>query len=451
MLLKKVTTFTLTLLVILLASCQPAATPAPETNTAVPPAAEPAPPGTSTAEPESPETSTAEPSPEEQAWFKTYGGVRDDVGWDLLVAEDGGCFIAGTTDLQFEPEMGGDVYLVRTDPAGEVLWEKTYEGEGYQEGGSITQTSDGELLISGMTTSSATQGMDIFLLRLDQDGVELESRTFGGPLDEMGAAWPLDDGGFLLGGIIVDPNDFVADPGAAGYSGLEGRSNVYIARVDDGGDELWSRSFGGKKNVLASGGVQAPDGGFLVLATIMYFPEDDNDILLLRVDENGEELWSRTWDEGVTSAYDLIETSDGNYLISASYAPPGGDDRSVPDSLFIKIDPEGNEIWRTVFGEPDMIDYGALLVEAADGSGYYAAGEWGRDLYSHSSDISWVKISPDGDLLWRQIIPTATHNMFGVLRQDPAGGYIMTGSTVNKAGNFDIFVVKTDPQGNAPQ
>ena len=441
MLTKKVGVLLLILLVSLLASCQSAATPVPATNTAVPPVAEPA----------SPVTSLPEPETAGEAWFKTYGGRHDDVGWDLLVAEDGGYFFVGTTDLQFEPEMGGDVYLVRTDLAGELLWEKTYERDGYQEGGSLYQTSDGELLISGMTASSDTQGMDIFLLRLDQNGVELEYRTFGGPLDEMGGAFPLDDGGFLLGGIIVDPNDIVADPGAAGYGGLEGRSNIYISQVDDNGDELWSRSFGGDQNVMGAGAVQTLDGGFLALATIMYFPEDDNDILLLRVDETGEELWSRTWEEGVTSAYDLIETSDGNYLISASYAPLGAADRSVPDSLFIKIDPDGNEIWRTVFGEPDMIDYGKLLVEAADGSGYFAGGEWGRDLVSHSSDISWVKIGPDGDLLWRQIIPTATHNMFGALRPEPAGGYLMTGSTVNKAGNFDIFVVKIDPQGNTPQ
>jgi hypothetical protein len=96
-------------------------------------------------------------------------------------------------------------------------------------------------------------------MKLDQDGNELWFKTFGGPLDEMAAARQMTDGSYILAGNIVDPDDFVTDPGTAGYGGFEGRSNIYLARLDTDGNELWSRAYGGENNVLVTAGVQTPD------------------------------------------------------------------------------------------------------------------------------------------------------------------------------------------------
>lgn len=427
------------LLVVLVAGCGPAATAVPPTSTPIP----------STAEPSPAATPTTEPVVASHTWKKIYGGNKDDVGWDVLMTDDGGYFIVGTTNLQFEPEMQGDIYLIRTDAAGEVLWEKTYGGEGYEEGGTIFETNDGELMIAGCTTSFGAGGMDAYLIKLDQKGNEIWSKTYGGPLDEMAAARQMADGGYILGGNIVDPNDFVADPSAGGYGGFAGRSNIYLARTDSDGNELWSRAFGGENNVLIASGVQTPDGGFLILATITYFPDSGDDITLLKVDENGDEVWSRTWEEGTTNAYDLILTSDGNYLIAGSYSPPDDANRSKEDFLFIKVDATGNELWTSTFGDPDMIDYGTVLAETLDGD-YVAAGGTGRSLSSWDEDIALVKIDENGQLVWEQIIKTATHNMYGTILQHPDGGYVIAGTTFRDR-SFDIFMIKTDSEGHVTE
>ena len=439
-----VNTISLLVFAILIAGCGSSAptTPVPPTEAAVSPTNTPVPP---TEEPSPTATPASEPAATSDTWFKTYGGNRDDVCDDVLLADDGGYFLVGTTNLRFESERQGDVYLIRTDGAGEVLWEKTYEKEGYQGGQTISRTSDGGLLISGGTSSASTKGIDVYLMKLDQDGNELWFKTFGGPLDEMAAAQQMADGSYMLAGNIVDPNDFVADPGAAGYGGFEGRSNIYLAKLDATGNELWSHAFGGEKNVLITGGVQTPDGGGLLLATILYFPESGDDVWLLKVDENGNEVWSRTWEEGSIGARDLVQTADGNYLITGSYSPSDGTD-SNEDFLFIKIDPEGNELWTSTFGDPDMIDYGMVLAETIDG-GYVAAGERVEDLYTWNADISLVKIDENGQLLWEQIIETDAHCMFGTILQHPDGGYIMAGSAFNDR-TFDIFMIKTDADGN---
>jgi hypothetical protein len=424
----------------------PAATLAPPTATPVPPAATqtPIPP---TAEPSPTAIPATEPDVTGDTWFKIYGARQNDVANGVLLADDGGYFIVGVTNLEYEPERRGDVYLIRTNAAGDILWEKTYGGEGYEAGATAFQTSDGGLIISGATNSLGAGGIDIYLIKVDQDGNELWSKTFGGPLDEVGAAWPMDDGGYMLGGNIVDPNDPVVDnPGVAGYAGFAGRSNVYLARTDSDGNVLWSRTFGGENNVLASGAVQTPDGGFVILATIMYFPDNDDDIYLLKVDENGDEVWSRTWERGMSSGYGLVQTSDGNYLVTGPYSSPDDMDRSIRDFLFVKFDAEGNEIWSSTFGDPDIIDYAQVLAATKDG-GYVAAGWAVRDLITWDEDIVIVKTDESGQLLWEQIVETDAHSMFGNVLQHPDGGYVIAGSIFN-GRNFDIFLIKTDSQGN---
>ena len=382
-------------------------------------------------------------------WFKTYGGNRDDVAWGVLLAEDGGYYVVGTTNLQFEPQMRGDIYLLRTDAAGAVLWAKTYAKGGYVEGRSIARTSGGNLVISGPAALPNTDGTDIYLLRVDSEGSELEFRTFGGPLDEMGTAWPAEDGGYLLAGNLVDPHDIVADPGAAGYGGFAGRSSVYVARTDAQGGVIWSHAFGGEKNVLTTAGLETPDAGLLLLATIMYFPKSDDDVYLLRVDANGNEVWSRTWEEGLADGTGLVQTLDGNYLIAGSYSPPEVMDRERKDLLFIKVDPEGREIWRTLWGGSSGLDAASLLAATADG-GSIAAGDTGGSLTAWNQDIALVKLDAQGQLLWRRVIETNTHQMYGALLEHPDGGYVLVGSLV-RGGRFDIFVIKTDAEGRVAE
>ncbi len=384
--------------------------------------------------------------PVASSWFKTYGGSHNAVGWGVLPADDGGYYMVGTTDLAFEPQVRGNVYLIRTDAAGEVLWEKVYEREGYAEGSAISWTNDGNLLISGQATFSSTTGMAIYLLKVDPAGNELWSKTFDGPLDEMGTAWPLEDGGYLLAGNLVDPNDLVADSSAAGYGGYAGRSNVYLARFGADGSALGSHTYGGENNVLVIDSLPTPDGGLLLLASIMYFPESDNDIYLLKVDANGDEVWSRTWEEGRAEGKGLVQSGDGNYVIAGSYSPPEVMDWDKTDPLFIKVDPQGNEIWRYVWGDSEEGDSAAVVTATPDG-GVIAAGDAGGNLSTWSQDIVLLKLDSQGQLLWRQVVESQTHQMYGQILQHPDGGYVLVGSVGRSNGRFSIFMIKTNSRG----
>ncbi len=429
----------LVLAAVLLASCAaPAATPVSPTDEPTPTAAPTAIPTTA------PSPTIVPTAPAEAAgdtWRQTYRKNGSEVVHDVLIADDGGYYLVGTKDRQYEPELRGDVYLIRTDAAGEILWEKTYGGEKFEEGNTIFPANDGQLMIIGYTASFNATGMDVYMIKVDHDGNELWSQTFGGPLDEMGGGQQLPDGGFILGGSIVDPNDIVADPGAAGYAGYAGRSNIFVARTDADGVPLWTQTFGGEQNVLAMTGLPSPDGGFVILATVVAYPEPGNHIYMLKVDENGQEVWSRTWEKDDASGYALVQTSDGGYLITGPYLPPGSEKE---DFLFIKTDAEGNEVWRSTFGAPGMIDYGVILTEASDG-GYIAAGEWVKDYYSGDSDLSLVKVDAQGQLVWQEKIETNAHHMLARILQHPDGGYVVATSIAsNRNFDFDIMLIRVD-------
>jgi hypothetical protein len=254
----------------------------------------------------------------------------------------------------------------------------------------------------------------------------------------------LADGGFMLWGNSVDPNDPVADPGAAGYGGFAGRSNIYLAKVDAAGNQVWTQTFGGQNNLLASAGLQTADGGFLGLASLLRFPDPGDDLYLLKVDAAGDLVWEHTWEEGTMAAYDLIHTADDNYLIAGLYIPTDNTAPAKADFLFIRVDEQGDELWRNVFGNPDMIDYPQVVAETPDG-GYLAAGEWVKDWSGrHPASIAIAKIDANGQPLWQEVIKNgSSHSMLRTMLRHPDGSYRVVGSKL-KGQQFDIFLMKVD-------
>jgi hypothetical protein len=381
-------------------------------------------------------------------WIRRFGGSQQENVFDLQLVDNGGFLIAGGTNIDFETEMQGDMYLMQVDENGEPVWEETIQNEESSIAQNITPTEGGGLLISGIVYTE-NNGQDTFVTQLDQDRNELWTWTVGGPLDELGSALPIDDGGYYLAGSIVDPNDFVVDPGVAGYAGLAGRSNIFLTRVDAGGNVVWSRTFGGNNNVIVSSFLSTPDGGVIILAYILGFPELDDDIYLLKVDADGNEVWSQTWEEGNLDGYDLISTLDGNYLIVGTSSPASDENSADTDILFIKVDQEGNQIWQSIFGDPNMFDGGYSVTESLSG-GFVAIGDWESDNFNWNGDISVVRIDENGQLVWRRIIEMNTHTMLIEILSCPEGGYVITGSTYH-GNNFDIVLIRTDEEGNVQE
>ncbi|HOC66927.1 MAG TPA: hypothetical protein PKG62_06005, partial [Methanothrix soehngenii] len=104
-------------------------------------------------------------------WDKSYGGSDRDWGESIQQTEDGGFIIAGVTNSS--GGEGGDVWLVRTDRNGTMLWERSYGDAARAEGRSVQLTDDGGYIIAGLTESSGAgqEGYeDLWLIKTDEKG-----------------------------------------------------------------------------------------------------------------------------------------------------------------------------------------------------------------------------------------------------------------------------------------
>ena len=112
-------------------------------------------------------------------WTKTYAAG---IGFSLTLTNDGGIAIGGT----IQETNNQDIIIIKTDTAGNLLWSKTYGGTGYEYGATLVETSDAGLAITGIINTTDSGYDDIYLVRTNSNGDLLWSKTFGGERTDQG-------------------------------------------------------------------------------------------------------------------------------------------------------------------------------------------------------------------------------------------------------------------------
>jgi len=379
-----------------------------------------------------------------EVWTKHIKIGLDDFAHDVTLLDDGGYLLAAETALQYEPTILMDGLLLRLDAAGTTIWEKTYGGDRSASLYSLLELEEGGFVVSGMVQSADGDDSDAFLLRVDADGNELWSRSYGTQLNE-GARTVVrnSDGGFFLIGNSIDPNDIVANPGAAGYAGAAGRGNVFVVRTDANGNEIWSRRYESELNTLASGGRTTDDGGAIILAYILYYPVEDNDTVLFKIDSEGNEVWTRTWEEGKSSGYSLAPTSDGGCAISGILSYPEDPAYEKSQAMLIRVDAEGNELWSATYGDSDRVETAHSVLEMSDGR-ILCIGWQEQDLYSWTDDILLAAFNREGEMLWQEVIDSYYHNLHEGFVEHPDGSLVVAGAASRPGRSFLIQLLKID-------
>jgi hypothetical protein len=136
-----------------------------------------------------------------QQWSQTYGGTGTDIGLSAQQTSDGGYIITGHS--KGYSEMYSDVYLVKTDASGNQQWSQTFGGDYVDLGNSVQQTSDGGYIITGYTYYSYETGsQNVYLIKTDSAGNEQWSQTFGETgWDEGFSVQQTSDGGYIIAGF----------------------------------------------------------------------------------------------------------------------------------------------------------------------------------------------------------------------------------------------------------
>jgi len=366
----------------------------------------------------------------EPIWLGTYGGRGDDVGYAVEEADDGGYIIAGYTD-----SFGGghkDVYLLKVDDEGNVVWEEAYGGENDEWGYAMRQTADGGYIIVGAKRSAAGD-RDVYLIKVDSSRRLRWQRTYGGAGDDVGyAVAETPDGGYIVVGYTYgDEQGFDTD--------------VYLIKTDAKGRALWEETYGEDKDDKGYAVQAVPGGGYIIVGytTVRWGfgsrSQLDSDVYLLRVDEDGGVLWEKTYGgELVERGRALQATSDGGYIIAGYTVSDEGD----ADFYLLKTDGEGRTLWTKIYG--GMEDDEAYSVQETSDGGYIVAG-YTKSSDEGDADLYLLKIDAEGDLLWAGTYGEADDDVGHAVRETADGGYIVAGSRTYSSGIHDVYLLKVGP------
>ncbi|MFX0170089.1 MAG: hypothetical protein ACFE89_12155 [Candidatus Hodarchaeota archaeon] len=134
-------------------------------------------------------------------WNQTFGSAIGDMAYSVVELSGGGFVLSGTFNSSYGIGLNADMWLVCTDTNGNHLWNRTYGGPSSEMGGTVLEMSDGGFAFSGLTNSSGAGGGDVWLVRTDTAGNELWNHTYGGTDFDLGVSLiEVSSGGFALTG-----------------------------------------------------------------------------------------------------------------------------------------------------------------------------------------------------------------------------------------------------------
>lgn len=370
----------------------------------------------------------------------TYSGQYNDRAFDILVTSEGDSLIAGLTDNtglshRITP---GRALLVKIDPEGSIIWDKKFGGDLDAQFNSIIQAGENEYVLLGQIAASyARNETDLYLVKVNGDGEEIWSRTFGGRGMDLGMmVLQTREGGYILVGDQADefPTDDIF------------QSKIYLIKTDPEGNLIWSQTLGDKVMYIGWGVAETPDGGF-VIAGWEAKTIDDRDVILIKTDELGEIEWSRTWDLGERDgSFDMVLTSEGAIVMACIQSMGSG----APSAVLIKVDLYGNEIWHKLIGEEGVGNTLWDILEDQDG-GYLAVGDThlgnvpGKNEDMHGAWM--VKTDMDGEILWQHLFGKGGYEQahFYGASKFPDGEYVLVGDvTISGEDYSDILWMKLD-------
>ena len=230
----------------------------------------------------------------------------------------------------------------------------------------------------------------------------------------------------------------------AGWTQSFGWDKAYLIKVDANGNLEWERVFGGENGAVARAVRQTADGGYIVAGWIDLCEDGCHvDVYLIKVDKNGNLEWQRIFGgRGDDLAEDVQQTSDGGYIIvgrTTSFEDSDG------DIYLIKTDKNGKLKWEKTFGGKH-IDEAHAIQQTSDG-GYIIAGftySFGKDGNAYI-----VKTDANGNLEWQRTLGGSDYDAAWSIQQTSDGGYVIAGTTASYGnGHFDSYLIKTDAKGN---
>lgn len=347
-------------------------------------------------------------------WKRSLGGSGMDMGYSVEQTFDGGFIVAGSSNSNdgdiSNPHGDFDCWVVKLSEDGDILWDKNYGGFQIDHAKCIKQCADSGFIMVGASWSfegdvSSNYGADdIWVVRLDSDGNILWQHSYGGSGNDMAySVVQSADGGYVIAGITNSQDLDIA----VSYGGYD----YWVVKLGPSGNILWQKSFGGSGDDQAYSVILGENNEYVVAG---YTSSVDHDVQqnfgaydywVISINDTAGINWSKSYGgSGVDNAFSISRSPYGGYFIggySNSYMEGSIANFGYYDYWLLKIDEVGNQVWNKNYGG-SSIDQAYAVSSTSDGSAVIAgfSTSYDEDLVGlHTNGDYWIlKTSPTGNL-----------------------------------------------------
>jgi hypothetical protein len=285
-------------------------------------------------------------------WEKSFGGSNNEEGYAVKQCMDGGFILAGYSTSY---GAAADIYVVKTDPYGIKEWDKVYGGNNLDRAYEIIETHDGHFIIVGVTNSPGIShgNDDIWLQKIDGQGNTIWRNAYGESNHEVGYdVVELPDGGFLVLGY-------------KNFYDVSGK-DIYLIRTDSVGTIVWAKTYGSSMvfDEIGYSIHEAYPSGYLICASTNSRDNGWFDPQVIKIDYDGNMQWSAIYNGSGRSHTRWVATPtyDGGAAIIGTTTYYHTNEGDNEDIYLIKIDQQGQELWNIGFEGGDS-DWGWSIVE----------------------------------------------------------------------------------------
>lgn len=267
-------------------------------------------------------------------WQKCYGGSLQETQPRMQLTFDNGFIIAGSSssvngDVTY---THGGYWIVKVNDTGAIQWQRTYGSSTRGETAySIVQTTDSGYMIAGFSRGSDgdltfNHGLDdIWLLKIDRTGNIVWQHSYGGSGEErVSSVIQTADGGYVVAGQTASVDgDITFNHG--GSSGITFGGDVWIFKTNDTGKIEWQKTYGGAANDGAAGIAKCLEGGYVFAATTFSHDgdvseyRDSANYWIVKIDDTGKIIWNKVLGGSSTDAPTCIfQEADSSLVIDGS-------------------------------------------------------------------------------------------------------------------------------------
>ncbi|MBN2891523.1 MAG: hypothetical protein JXL97_06635 [Bacteroidales bacterium] len=365
-------------------------------------------------------------------WNDYYGGDAQDQLSSLANTFDGNIILAGSTKDSVDA-----MWLVKVSPSGQKLWSKLYTGYPLIQPIKVIETSDDNILVTGIVAEGDSVPHKIWLIKISPLGDILWEKLYSGQGDAYVAdiVETSDKGLVIAGGTAPNAHEY---------------TDWYMLKVDSLGNFMWDKSFGTNNEDMALSVDEMYDSTLIVVGYISYTYGGNKRATLSRFTKNGQDIWYDEIRDGSWSkATAVVATSDSSFVMTTTIknTEQTGNEFINFDIKVMKMTPDGDTIWTNTLRD-SLWEEPVNIIETFD-QGYAIA----FNSKSHGvfkTNIGVLKINPFGNIAWKRVFNRESDDYASQIIESEDNGIMVATSTysIDKAWNFGVLKYKSIEQSD---